>query len=745
MSRVVGVIRTTWAHPVAGVVLRGVAAYVVLVELLVQLVFGRVDVPGVELAWLEVGTRDAPIPRDVFLVGAIVGVLYSLVGMGLILVHRANRIINFAQAQLGAVPAIAALLLMVRQGLPYLVAVPLALIGGGLLGGAVEVGVVRRFQSASRVVLTVATVGVGLLLLVLEFVVKNAITGDLLVVDRVTTPFGRLQWDVGAVTLRGDHVVTVVVAVGTLLALTAFFRRTRMGTAIRAAAENRDRAASLGIPVDRVSMVVWALAGVLSAVGVFLRAPLVGLPLSGFVGPFFLLYGLTVAVIARMDRLPTALFAGMFIGIVDYAAVFATRQSSLATASMLVIILVALLVQRRSTGRVREDTGSWDAVRELRPVPRELRSLPEVRIARGLGVAVLVVAAVALPWIVGDVRLPFATTGLVYAMVGISLVVLTGWTGQISLGQFAISGIGAAVAGGLSANHGWDLFAVLALATVVGGAVAVLIGLPAIRIPGLFLAVTTLGFAFTVQEFVLQRDHFGWLLPSGIGFVDPPRLYGVVDLATDSTLLGVTISSAAKLYLLGLVLLALVIGVARSLRGLRSGRVLIGVRDNDRFLQSHGVDPVVTRLSAFAIAGAIAGLAGGFFVFAQGAVDPGTFSPARSIELFVVTVLGGVASVSGAVLGALFLQSFSLLGIREIPVWGEAIALLGTSAGVLAVLYVAPGGLAEALQRGRDRLLRRVAGRRGIVVPSMIADVRQDAHVTVPGPELEPVSEGVSS
>ena len=111
----------------------------------------------------------------------------------------------------------------------------------------------------------------------------------------------------------------------------------------------------------------------------------------------------------------------------------------------------------------------------------------------------------------------------------------------------------------------------------------------------------------------------------------------------------------------------------------------------------------------------------------------------------MVTVLGGVASVSGAVLGALFLQSFSLLGIREIPVWGEAIALLGTSAGVLAVLYVAPGGLAEALQRGRDRLLRRVAGRRGIVVPSMIADVRQDAHVTVPGPELEPVSEGVSS
>ncbi len=725
--RLPAAVRAVLDHPVAGPVVKVALGYLVLVEGLVQAVLGRIDLPLVTIPWLEIGTRATPIPRGVFVVGAVVGTLYGLIGMGLILVHRANRILNFAQAQLGAVPAIAALLLMLRKGVPYVLAIPIALVGGALLGGVVEVGVVRRFQRASRLVLTVATVGVGLLLLVLEFAVKRAISGDLLVAERIPTPFSGFSFGIGPVTLHGDHVVTVVVATAAIIGLVAFFRTTNVGIAVRAAAENRDRAALLGIPVDRVSTVVWILAGALSAAGVFLRAPLVGMPLSGFVGPFFLLYGLTAAVMARMESLPGALVAGMFVGIVDFSAVYATRRSSLATAAMLVVILAALLAQRARLSRAEEaGATSWEVVRELRPVPIELRRLREVVWARRAVVALVAAFALGLPWLVGDLRTPFATTGLVYAMVGVSLVVLSGWAGQISLGQFAIAGIGAAVAGGLAANHGWDFFGAVFTAAIVGAAVAVLIGLPALRIQGLYLAVTTLAFAFTVESFVLRREYFAWLLPGDFQFVEPPVLYGRLDLNTTSEVAGITVPPSAKLYLVTLAFLLLALAMAASFRRYRSGRVVIAVRDNRRLAQAFGVSPAATRLSAFAIAGFIAGLAGALFVYAQGAVDPGTYSPARSIELFVATVLGGIGSLSGAVLGALFLQSFALFGLRDIPGWGELLSLLGTSLGVLVVLYLAPGGLAELLWRARDAVLRRVAARRGIVVPSLVADLRTD-------------------
>jgi branched-chain amino acid transport system permease protein len=400
-------LRAVWSHAVWGTLLRALLGYVLLVEGLVQLAFGKVPLLGI-------GAGSGPVPRGVFLIGAVIGTLYALVGMGIILVYRANRIINFAQAQLGAVPAILAALLVLRKGWDYLAVVPIALVGGLALGALVEIAVVRRFANASRLILTVATVGIGFLLLVFEFIVKLAVTGDLLFTERFPTPFSGFELPVGPVVLFGDHLVTVLVTVAVIVGLVLFFRLSRVGIAVRAAAENRDRAALLGIPVNRVSTIVWALAGLLSAIGVFLRVPLVGVPLQGFIGPLFLLYGLAVAVIARMERLPTALLAGMFIGIIDNTAIFATRRSSLASAAMLVVIIVALLVQRRHFTSRAYTAGaeSWEAAREPRPVPSELRDLPEVRRARMAGSAALLLLALALPWIVGDARITFAITGI---------------------------------------------------------------------------------------------------------------------------------------------------------------------------------------------------------------------------------------------------------------------------------------------------------------------------------------------
>jgi branched-chain amino acid transport system permease protein len=719
--------RTALGHRVWGSVIIVVAAYVLLIEGVLQLAFGRI-----ELGPISIGRYDDSLPRGVFIDGAVIGSLYALVAIGLTLVYRANRVINFAQAQLGAVPAVVALLLIALKGWNYWLVVPIVLIGGAALGAGVEVVAVRRFRKAPRLILTVVTIGIGFVLLVAEFAVKVALSDELIETAATTfpTPWASTTWQLGIYTLTGDAVFALVVVAGVCATLAAFFRYTDMGIAVRASAENDDRASLLGIPVARVSTVVWAIAATISAIGIFLRAPLVGLPLTGFTGPSILLYGLAAAVIARMERLPLALGAGVLIGCIDASARFATRRPSLAQAVMLGVILLALLLQRKAMARAYDTgTSSWQVVREIRPVPAELRRLPEVARAR-LAVALTVGAAVILaPFVVGELSTGRLTQLVIYAMVGVSLVVLTGWSGQISLGQWAIAGIGCAVAGGLIANHGWDLFATLAVAGLAGAGVAVLIGLPALRIQGLFLAVTTLAFAFTVQNLVLSREFFGWLLPEDFAFVERPVLYGVLDMTTPSQVLGFTVGPEAKLYYLCVIFLGLSVAVASALRNGRSGRVLIGARDNPRLVQAFGVPLARTRLAAFAVSGFIAAVAGALFVLEQGKVIAGSFPPEQSILLFVMTVIGGMGSITGAILGAVYIVGVPLLpGLRSI----DNIELLSSGLGLLVLLYFVPGGLAELLYRGRDTWLRTVAGRRGLHVPALLADSLVEDQPTDP-------------
>ena len=701
-------LRRAWGHPVAGGPLRVAVAYVLLVEGLIQLTLGRIDIPGLEVAWLEPGFKDAPIPRGVLVDGMVLGSVYACVAIGLVLVYRANRIINFAQAQLGAVPGVVALLLMARKGLPYPAAVLVAVLGGALLGGVVDVTVVRRFQRASRLVLTVATIGIGFLLLVAEFFAKKAVTGRIELLTDFPTPAADWHFSIGIVRFSGDHVVTVAVVGLLVTGLALFLRRTDLGVAVRAAAENGPRAALAGVPVGAVSTAVWVLAGALSAIGVFLRGPMFGLPLNGFVGPSLLLFGLTVAVIARMESLPTAFVAGLFVGVVDRAALFSTRRSALTNGVMLLVVLAALLVQRRQQRRVDEaETSTWGRDLETRPLPAAVRAMPRVRVTLLALRAAALLAVVVAPLVVGEAGTDVATRTVLFAMVAASVVVLTGWAGQISLGQFAVAGVGAGVAGGLAANHGTDFFVTLLLAGLAGAVVSVVVGLPAARIPGLFFAVATLAFAFAVESIVLNREFASWLLPRDLAFVERPVLYGRIDLANPGELLGLTVSRETKFYWVCLVILGLLLAALAALRRNRSGRVLVGVRDNSRMLQSYAVDPVRTRLMAFAVAGFVAAVAGALLAYEQGSVDAEAFLPELSIQLFVVAVIGGVTSLAGAVLGAIFCVVLPALPwVRDI----QQIEIITSGVGLLVVLYALPGGLAGALSRVRDAGLRKVAG-----------------------------------
>jgi branched-chain amino acid transport system permease protein len=288
-------------------------------------------------------------------------------------------------------------------------------------------------------------------------------------------------------------------------------------------------------------------------------------------------------------------------------------------------------------------------------------------------------------------------------MVGVSLVVLTGWGGHISLGQFAIVGTGAVAAGNLVTRLHADLFVALLVSGLVGGVVALLVGLPALRIRGLFLAVTTLAFAVALDSYFLNPTYFDYWIPESLV---RPNLWQRFPL-----------ERARTMYFICLGFLVLFVFLARGVRRARAGRVLIAARDNRRAAEAASVPTTGVILSGFVFSGMLAGVAGGLHVIVLHGVRVGSYQPVQSLEVFSMAVIGGLGSVGGVLLGV-----FSLRALQQVS---AQYRLLITGTSLLAVLLVLPGGLGQAAYAVRDRLLRIVARRRGVLAPSLVADRRR--------------------
>jgi branched-chain amino acid transport system permease protein len=653
-------------------------------------------------------------PPALFLFGIATGALYGLIATGIILIYRTNRIINFAAAAIGAVPAIFAVLLQVLKGTPYWLTFVITVVGGLLLGGLSDVVVIRRFRNAPRLILTVATIGIAQLLAFVAIHIPGWL-GSKDIGSNVHTPWAHFRWSTSTGTLlfNGDYIFTVVAVLALCGGLTAFLRFTKMGIALRASAENADRASLLGIPVTRVQTVSWTLAGLFGAMTIFLRSPLVGVPVDGTLGYQVLLFAFAAAVMARMESVPLAVLAGFAVGILEQSSVYSTGSNDLSAAIMLAFILGTLLFQRGKLSRA-QDSGisSWQALKEYRPIPTELRKVPLV-VAGRWAAGILVLAFVFLaPSMVSEGEIAKMSLVPITAIVAVSLVILTGWAGQISLGQFALVGAGAVSAGKLATDFHQDFFVTLVAGALVGALVAVIVGLPAVRIQGLFLAVTTLSLAGATQYYFLKRNYsFGNLiLPSSENSrISRPMLWERLNLAPER-----------NYYFFCVVMLGLVLLAAKSFRKHRSGRVVIATRDNQRAAPAFAINIVRTRLAAFAVAGAIAGLAGVLQVYQSQSVDASTYGIVPSVNVFVATVIGGLTSLAGGVAGAVIVQSVYLFGDPRI----SGISLLVTGPGLLLMLMFMPGGFAQLGFGLRDRYLRWVANRAGIHVPSLVADRR---------------------
>jgi branched-chain amino acid transport system permease protein len=657
-------------------------------------------------------------PGAILFVGLVYGMLNALTAAGLVLIYRTTRVVNFAQTAIGAAGGNLAFQLMQLDHVPFMLSFAAGVATSIFVGAIVELAVIRRFAKSPRLVLTVATIALAFLLAAiapqainsLPFFPKRDFRQNLgFDPVRPLIPLGGFHFQVGTLKIQFGfpEVFALEVSAVALLGVAAFFRFTRSGVAVRAMAENAERAELLGISTGKLSLTVWTLAGLLSGIGVILLGSLTSPGAAAGVAPGILMPALAAAVIARMRSIPVVVASAVGITILSNAAQWSFRQDvPLISVALFVVISIGLLFQGRG-GRSDESGGvTWEATEEQRPIPKELRDIGALRTLR-YGLAFFGVA--------GVVVYPFlASTGLtvigasiaLYGVVALSMVVLTGWAGQVSLGQFGLAAIGAVVGGALNYTVGLPFWLSIPVAAVITGAFAVLIGIPALRIKGLFLAVTTLAFSFAVEQTLFERRYFGWLLPKE---VQRPRLF-FLDFQEERSM-----------YFLSLLVLIVTVVALYNLRQSRFGRTLIALRENETNLQSFGVPAIRMKLQAFAVSGLFCGLAGAMLSIQLRGVSVTAFTTNQSLIYFVLAVLGGVSSPAGVLIGVAYYALARYFFPTNVIV--QALAPFGT----LLLLYISPGGLISLINRLRDGILRIVAQRRQIVVPSLFADYDPDA------------------
>lgn len=640
------------------------------------------------------------LPPGILLLGLVFGLINALGAIGLVLIYRAGRYVNFAQGGLGAAGAALAYRLTSAYGWNWFLAVTVGLLVAVALAGLVEVLFIQRLFNAPRLILTVATIGIAQFLAFFELGFNLLSPNDEFVEPDLQPPLD-VSFQVGGAVFGGAQILVFAVIPLVLLGLALFFARSRYGAVVQAAAENGDRARLLGVSVRSLSTSTWLVAGALSGIAALLQAPVVGVNVGGSgSGPGLLLRALAPAMIAGLTNLPVAVGAALVLGVVEVGLAFNLSQSGPIELVLFLVILAVLLLRRSARGRTTEgEERSFAASTAVRPIPRELASLPAIRLGGLMARVLVLLAAIAVPLPLALSSQNLATAIVTFAIAALSITVLTGYAGQVSFGQWAFVGFGALLGGHLATTQDVPFFLGLVAIPFAGAVLAVGIGLPALRIRGIFLGVTTLAFAVAASAYVFQLGLFDL-----DGFVDRPGL-----LSNQRTY---------YYFCLGILLLCL-LGL-RNLRNSSLGRAMVAVRDNDRVAASYGVGLVTAKLSAFAVSGFLAALAGYLFLFNAGNLDSGSFPPLTSLLLFAAVVIGGLGSPVGAILGALYFRGVAFF----LP---DFVQFLATSLGLLLILLFLPGGLGSLLFAGRDWLLRRYAQAHGIRVPSLIADTREES------------------
>jgi branched-chain amino acid transport system permease protein len=460
---------------------------------------------------------------------------------------------------------------------------------------------------------------------------------------------------------------------------------------MRAMAENADSARLSGVWVRRTSTVAWTLAGVLSAFTAILASPGQTSTLTEVLSPELLLLALTAAMVGAMVNLTVSFLAAIGVGVIQAILVWNLSSTTQVDLVLFAIVLTVLLVRIAAlrTGPRSGERSTWfeSSRRQLGP------DSPLRRRVGVMGIGLTAIGAVLLPFVLNTGRTFLLSQICIYAVIALSLTVLTGWAGQVSLGQFGLVACGALMAAHLGSSV--PLVLLMPFAGAVTAAIAVVVGLPALRVRGLYLAVSTLAFSVWFMGSVLATPC--WNLP----VVNRQLCTGLPNpqstLLGRPTLLGVSLGSERAFAWFSLGVLALSVLMVRVWRDRGVARRLISVRDNEVGAGAMGIPLARSKLLAFALSGFIAGYAGVCLAFATERISTATFDPTFSILVVSMVVIGGLDSIAGALLGAIY-----LVGLPAMFGTTPTIQFLTSGLGLLAFVLYLPGGLAELLHQLGD-------------------------------------------
>jgi branched-subunit amino acid ABC-type transport system permease component len=635
------------------------------------------------------------------------GAIYALCALGLVLTYKTSGVFNFAHGGVAAAAAYLFYDFRDRQHLPWPLAAAIALVIVGLVGGLVLERMAHWLAETPVVMRVVATVG----LLVFLQSILTAKYGPSNIEFAQFLPTGGFH--IGQVTVSGGQMITVALALGATVGMYLFFKKARLGVAMQGVVNDPNLLSLQGTSPTVVRRYAWIVGASFAGISGMLLAPQVGVSVNVLVLLIISAYG--AAAIGMFNSLPLTLLGGIIVGIgvnvlpyyIQHIHTHAVQQGLPPNLPFLVLFGALLLVPRHKF----KELGS-QKIRRFRP-PRQFS-----RKAVATAVAAALLLGVLIPVIGGRANVNQYSAALGYAVIFMSLALLLWTSGQISLCQLAFAALGASTAGhALQAGFPWPL------ALLVGGLIAVpagaIVAIPAIRLPGIFLAIATFGFGILLQNFV-----FNTYLMFGVAvLVKVPRPH----------IIGLNLTGDRAYYYLALLVAALCAAVVVLVRRSRLGRILRGLADSPVALNSHGANTNMTRVYVFCISAFLAGVGGALLAGVSQAASGspgGTYD--YTISLIAVAVLGFCGR---RLLFSPFLAAFLYEVVKIYPGFNNptVIKYQGAIFGIVAmVVALAPGfGSIRVPRRSQERADRSPVTSRSDEAVTGVAAVA--AAVAAPG------------
>jgi ABC-type branched-subunit amino acid transport system ATPase component/branched-subunit amino acid ABC-type transport system permease component len=617
------------------------------------------------------------------ILGLSSGALLALFAMGLVVVYRGSAVVNFAHGAIGMVGTYVFWALSANDGWAYLPAFAAGVLACAAIGLLTHFLIMHPLRGAAPVTRMIATLG---LLTVLEQGMSHIVSPTSKIVHGAlpTSTVHILGATVGA-----DKLILFGISLVLVAALSAFYRYTKFGWATTAANENRRALAALGYSQSKLAAISWVLGTAIAGVAGILLAPTIGLQVTQLT--LLILPGLAAAVVGNLRSFSLTLVGGLAIGIIQSEISRYVSTPGWSDTAPFILILIVLLVRG-------QDRGLRTQIAERMP------KLGTGRIRLGLVIPAVVAMIVIVNLNISASWMEAIVTTFGFAVILLSFVPVTGYSGQLSLAQYAFAGWGAWIAGRLYATTGTPFILVIVIAVLSAVPLGIMLGAICLRTRGIYLAIATLGLAVTLQNLIFDSAS---LTGGTTGTIIPnPKIFGI-DIGA--------ILHGDRYAIFCIVVFTIAAVAVANLRRGRSGRRLLATRANERAAASLGINPMIARLYAFGLSSGIAALGGILITFRNPAIVYTEFETLASIQLVAQAVVGGIGWIIGPVLGALG-QLGGVISLLLNPLGGNVTSYLPLAFGVLLLITItqAPDGAAELVAGQVEWVRDRVVPKDGI-------------------------------